>query len=75
MNEPEFLHTLEERAREQEKIIKTSSPLRIYATVSLWLGRHPWRILIPLAFLISLVLRLLFGPKFFSLILGIFGGL
>lgn len=75
MNEPEFLQTLEERAREQEKIIKTSSPLHIYATVSLWFGKHPWRILIPFAFLISLILRLIFGQEFFATILGIFGGL
>jgi len=75
MNELEFLQKLEQRVQEQEKIIKDSSPLHIYYKTTVWLGRHPWRILIPLAFLITLFFRMIFGNQFYELILGIFGGL
>lgn len=72
MKENEFLLELEKRALENERLIKKSS---IAFALSLWFGEHPWRILIPLAFLFSLILRIATGRAYFELILWIFGGL
>lgn len=75
MNEREFIKTLQKRAKEQEKLI-TSMPLpRIFSSVSLWLGNHPWRIIVPLALILTLVLRAIFGPSYDDVILAVFGKL
>lgn len=75
MNEREFIKTLRERAKEQEKLI-TSMPLpRIFSSISLWFGNHPWRILVPLAFILTIVFRVIFGKSYENFILIIFGKL
>lgn len=74
MNEREFLTKLQQRAKEQEKIMNTPLFPGILKTVSTWLGNHPWRILIPLAFLLTLMLYTTFGKQYGDLILRIFGG-
>jgi hypothetical protein len=75
MNEHEFIKTLRERAREQEKLIKSMPLPKVFSSVSLWLGNHPWRILVPLAFILTLVLRAIFGKPFEDFILKLFGKL
>lgn len=72
MKENEFLLELERRARENERLIKKSSVAFI---LSSWFGEHPWRILIPIAFLFSIFSRVIFGKTYFESILWIFGGL
>jgi len=42
--------------------------------ISLWLGRHPWRFIIPFSILLSLVFRFSLGPGYTEKILWIFGG-
>lgn len=74
MNEREFLNQLEKRAQEQEAIIKKMPFQGLFTTTSLWLGEHPWRILIPAALVITLLLRLTLGSGYYNLILKIFGG-
>ncbi|MCL6096242.1 MAG: hypothetical protein M1444_00965 [Patescibacteria group bacterium] len=75
MNEREFIKTLQERAREQEKLI-TSMPLpKVFSSVSLWFGNHPWRIVIPLSLILTLVFRAIFGPSYDDVILTVFGKL
>ena len=73
MNEQQFLDTLQKRAQEQEKIIKGMVLPRVFTTVSFWLGNHPWRILIPLSFLITMLLHLAIGQPYDNFILKIFG--
>lgn len=74
MNEKDFFKKLEERAEEQEQIL-THMPLqKSFMLVSLWLGRHPWRILIPAAALLTLLFRLVLGYHYYEIILKIFGG-
>ncbi len=73
MNEQQFLNTLQKRAQEQEKIIKVLP--KIFIEISSWLGDHPWKILIPIAFILTLVLHSLFGKGYDDLILKIFGKL
>lgn len=72
MNENEFLLKLQERAREQEKIVRDMPFSKVFSTVSLWLGHHPYRILVPLAFLITLLFRGVFGGSYTDFILKIF---
>jgi hypothetical protein len=74
MNEHEFLQKLQQRAKEQEKIINDMVFPGIFTTVSIWLGNHPWRILIPLAFIFSLIFHAVIGKPYDNLILRIFGG-
>ncbi|MBP9718899.1 MAG: hypothetical protein KBD46_00325 [Candidatus Levybacteria bacterium] len=74
MNESEFLIQLQKRATEQERLIKNSLYPQIFLQISNWFGKHPWRVLIPAAFLISLLLRFLFGHVYFEKVLYIFGG-
>ncbi len=75
MNEREFLNKLEKRAQEQEKIIKGMFLPKIFESVSFWFGDHPWRILIPIAAIITLIFHGLFGNRYDELILKIFGKL
>lgn len=73
MNEQQFINKLQERAREQEKIIKGTLFPRLFTSVSFWLGNHPWRILIPIAFMITLIFHYVFGETYDEFILKIFG--
>jgi hypothetical protein len=75
MNESEFLKTLEKRATEQEKLIRGILFPKIFLSLSLWLGNHPMRIIIPLAIILTLILRNLFGQNYYNFILKIFGKL
>ena len=75
MNETLFIAKLEERAREQEKIIKKMVLPKIFASVSFWLGNHPWRILVPFAAIVTFILREIFGKNYDEFILKIFGKL
>ena len=74
MNEHEFLTTLQQRAKEQEKLMNDMVFPKVFKTVSFWFGNHPWRILIPLAFIFSLTLHGFIGKPYDDLILRIFGG-
>lgn len=75
MNEQQFLNKLRERAREQEKIIKGMFLPKLFTSVSFWLGNHPWRILIPLAFILTLIFHSTLGKGYDEFILKIFGKL
>lgn len=73
MNEYQFIKTLEERAKEQEKIIKGMFLPKLFTSVSFWFGNHPWRILIPLAFMLTLIFHSMLGKRYDEFILKIFG--
>ncbi|MEK7450964.1 MAG: hypothetical protein AAB662_03455 [Patescibacteria group bacterium] len=75
MNEHEFLKTLEERAKEQEKILRQMFLPKVFISVSSWLGNHPWRILIPLSIILTLIFHFLLGKTYSEFILKIFGKL
>jgi len=72
MKESEFLYLLQERAREQERAIKAVPFPKVFLFVTEWLSHHPWRYLIPLAFLISLLFRGILGERYTDFILGLF---
>jgi len=46
---------------------------RLFISISFWFGNHPWRILIPLAFILTLILHGVFGTNYDEFILKIFG--
>ncbi|OGH13780.1 MAG: hypothetical protein A2687_03250 [Candidatus Levybacteria bacterium RIFCSPHIGHO2_01_FULL_38_26] len=75
MNENEFIKTLEARAREQGKIIINMPMPKVFRTVCFWLGDHPLRILVPLAFIINFVFHSIIGQRYDEFILKIFGKL
>lgn len=74
MDEHEFLELLEKRADEQERLLKQVPFQRVFVATSLWLGEHPWRFLIPLALLLTMLFRTILGYRYYELILKIFGG-
>lgn len=74
MNEREFLQQLEKRAIEQKNIMQGVPFPEIFTTVSVWLGKHPWRILIPIAFVLTVLLQSIFERRFDTLVLRILGG-
>lgn len=74
MNEHEFLISLQKRAREQEKLMNDMVFPSFFKVVSHWFGNHPWRILIPLAFIFSLIFHGLLGNTYDDLVLRVFGG-
>ena len=69
MNEREFILKLQERVREQEQAVAT---IPFFSFVAKWLSVHPWRYLIPLAFLLTLLLRWIFGSSYTDGILHLF---
>jgi len=72
MNEAEFISKLQRRAVEQEKIVRDMPFSKVFSAVSLWLGHHPYRILVPLAFIITILLRGVFGETYTNYVLLLF---
>ena len=72
MNEREFLYLLQEKAREQENAMKAVPFPKVFFFVAKWLSVHPWRFLIPLAFIISFILRAIMGSTYTDFILRLF---
>jgi hypothetical protein len=73
MNERELIKTLRERSAEQEKL-KSNMPFpRVFAYTNSLFGNNPWRILIPTAFIITVILHLAIGKPYDEFILKLFG--
>lgn len=72
MNERDFLLQLQKRAREQKQTMEAVPFPKFFSFVVEWLSVHPWRYLIPLAFLISFLLRGAIGEAYTNFILRLF---
>jgi hypothetical protein len=72
MKQRDFVQLLQERAQEQKKAMNAVPFPKFFAFVIVWLSDHPWRFLIPLAFLISLLLRGIVGHTYTDFVLDIF---
>lgn len=72
MNEREFIKKLQARATEQEQIVRTVPFPGIFGFVVRWFSYHPWRLLIPFAFILTIFFRLLIGPAYTTFVLAIF---
>jgi hypothetical protein len=75
MKQRDFVTILQERAREQKKAMDAVPFPKIFAFVIEWLSDHPWRFLIPLAFIISLALREIIGHGYTNFVLLLFRSL
>jgi hypothetical protein len=72
MNEADFIQRLQERAAQQERAIHSSPFPAFFLFVSNVFGRHPWRLIIPFAFILTIFFRLIFGSEYTTFILFIF---
>ncbi|MFH1244822.1 MAG: hypothetical protein V1487_04615 [bacterium] len=72
--ESEFLKELEGRASEEKMLLKTRIMPGWAKRLGDWLVVNPWRVLVPVASIMYLVLRIMYGQQLRELILGIFGG-
>jgi hypothetical protein len=72
MKQSDFIQILQERAQEQKKEMDSVPFPKFFAFAISWLSDHPWRFLIPLAFLISLILRGVIGHDYTNFVLWIF---
>ncbi len=73
-SEADFLKIIELKAREERQILDTEI-IPIWAKgIGEWLVVNPWRVMVPLACIVYLVIRLSYGQSFREIILGIFGG-
>ena len=72
MKERDFVQLLQDRARQQKKAMDAVPFPKFFAFTIEWLSVHPWRYLIPLAFLISLALRGIIGHSYTDFVLRIF---
>lgn len=74
MEEREFVSLLQKRVKEQHDLIEELPFPRVFAVITRWLSDHPWRYLIPLAFLLTLLMRNIIGSNFTDLVLRFFYG-
>lgn len=72
MKESDFILQLKIRVKEQEKLMRSLPYPKIFWFISKWLSDHPWRYLIPLAFLVSVLLRAILGMTYTNYILRVF---
>lgn len=72
MNEAEFLSVLQKRAKDQKNTMEEIPFPKVFSFVLEWLSVHPLRLIIPLAVVISVSLRYVFGPSFTNFILTLF---
>ncbi len=73
-SEAEFLKIIELKAREERQILDTEIIPTWAKGIGEWLVVNPWRVMVPLASIVYLVIRISYGQSFREIILGIFGG-
>ncbi len=73
-SEADFLKIIELKAREERQILDTEIVPVWAKGIGEWLVVNPWRVMVPLASIVYLVIRLSYGQSFREIILGIFGG-
>jgi hypothetical protein len=73
-SEAKFLQQLEQKAREERRIVSSQLMPAWARGLGEWLVVNPWRVVIPIAGIVYYLLRITLGTRFRELILGIFGG-
>ena len=73
-SETEFLKVIEKKAIEERRILDTELLPNWAKGVGEWLVFNPWRMMVPLASFLYLVVRAIYGTRLRELILGLFGG-
>lgn len=75
MKQDKFLEVLQKRAQENQQLREGMLFPDLFRIMLLWLGKHPWRIGIPLSFLFTLLLYKIFGHTYIEAVLFLFGKL
>lgn len=74
MKEVDFLTELENKAKEQKKLVKTEIMPDWAKGIGGWLTVNPWRVIVPLSALGYLMFRMVGGSGLREFVLGLFGG-
>lgn len=74
VNESDFIAQLEKRRVEQQRLVETELLPGWARGIGGWLAVNPWRVMVPGAGILYLVLRMVLGAKYREFILGLFGG-
>lgn len=74
VDEAGFIKLLESRAVEQQMIVQTELIPDWARGLGGWLAVNPWRMLVPIAAILYVLLRLVVGLGYRDFILGLFGG-
>lgn len=72
--ESSFIKELEDKAREQQRLVQTELIPSWAKGLGGWLAVNPWRVLVPLSALTYGLLRIAYGTNYREFILGLFGG-
>ena len=73
-SEVEFLRILEEKAKEQRKVVQSQILPSWARGLGVWLAVHPWRVIGPLSGILYIGWRVIGGVRVVELVLGLFGG-
>ena len=73
-SERDFLKNLEQKAKEQGKLVETELIPDWARGVGAWLAINPWRVLIPMSMVVYVIWRVIFGINVSDFVLGLFGG-
>lgn len=73
-SEVEFLEILEEKSKEQVKLMESNLLPDWAGLVGVWLAVHPWRVIAPFAGLTYILLWMILGESAVEATLAIFGG-
>lgn len=74
MKESSFIAELEKRATIQKKLVNTEIIPNWAKGIGVWLATNPWRVVMPIAVIVYMVLRIIGGIGYREFILGLFGG-
>lgn len=72
--ETEFLRDLEQRAGAERRLLGTEVLPPWARGLGDWLVVNPWRVLVPIAVIVYVLLRIMWGVSMSEFILGLFGG-
>ena len=72
--ENKFLEELEQKAKLQHKLVETQLIPDWAKGIGSWLAVNPWRVLVPCAAMLYLLIRLVIGVQYREFVLGLFGG-
>jgi hypothetical protein len=78
-NSNNFYSELARRLQENKRLYREDSPFSKLDTpvmrfVASYLGVNPWKVLVPTAITVVMILRLIFGSKFSEIVLRVLGG-
>lgn len=74
MKESSFIAELEKRAEVQKKLVNTEIIPNWARGMGDWLATNPWRVVVPIAVIVYVIIRFVGGVEYREFILGLFGG-